>query len=58
MIRMSKETDYAIVLLAYFAEDHKGFKRSAREVAMETQLPLPMGEIDALLFNMKFIGIR
>jgi len=42
MIRMSKETDYAIVLLAYFAEDHKGLKRSAREVAMETRLPLPM----------------
>ncbi len=42
MIRMTKETDYAIVLLAYFAEDHKGLKRSAREVAMETRLPLPM----------------
>ncbi len=42
MIRMSKETDYAIVLLAYFAEDHKGLKQSAREVAMESQLPLPM----------------
>ncbi len=42
MIRMSKETDYAIVLLAYFAKDHKGLKQSAREVAMESQLPLPM----------------
>ncbi len=42
MIRMSKETDYGIVVLAYFASAQEGLKQSAREVAMESQLPLPM----------------
>ncbi len=42
MIRMSKETDYGIVVLAYFASAQEGFKQNAREVAMESQLPLPM----------------
>ncbi len=42
MIRMSKETDYAIVVLAYFASAQKGVKHNAREVALESQLPLPM----------------
>ena len=42
MIRMSKETDYGIVVLAYFAGAQKGLKHNAREVAMESQLPLPM----------------
>ncbi len=42
MIRMSKETDYAIVLLAYFASAQEVVKHNAREVAMESQLPLPM----------------
>ena len=42
MIRMSKETDYGIVVLAYFASAQAGLKRNAREVAMENQLPLPM----------------
>ena len=42
MIRMSKETDYGIVVLAYFASAQEGLKQNAREVAMESQLPLPM----------------
>jgi FeS assembly SUF system regulator len=39
---MSKETDYGIVVLAYFASAQGGLKHNAREVAMESQLPLPM----------------
>ena len=42
MLRMSKETDYGIVVLAYFARAQEGLKQNAREVAMESQLPLPM----------------
>ncbi len=42
MIRMSKETDYGILVLAYFASAQEGLKHNAREVAMESQLPLPM----------------
>lgn len=42
MIRMSKETDYGIVVLTYFARAQEGWKHNAREVAMESQLPLPM----------------
>ena len=42
MIRMSKETDYGIVLLAHFARHQKGRKHSAREVAQDNGLPLPM----------------
>ena len=42
MIRMSKETDYGIVVLAYFASAQGSRKHNAREVAMESQLPLPM----------------
>ncbi len=42
MIRMSKETDYGIVVLAYFASAQTGLKHNAREVAMDNQLPLPM----------------
>lgn len=42
MIRMSKETDYGIILLAHLANDREELSHSAREVAHETQLPLPM----------------
>ena len=42
MIRMSKETDYGIVVLAYFASAQAGLRHNAREVAMENGLPLPM----------------
>jgi FeS assembly SUF system regulator len=41
MIRMTRLTDYGIVLLAYFARHHEGEVRSARDVAAESHLPLP-----------------
>lgn len=42
MIRISKEVDYGIIILAHFAGDVERLKHSAREVATETSLPLPM----------------
>ncbi len=42
MIRMSKETDYGVILLAHFASGDRPLRRSARQVASETQLSLPM----------------
>src|SRR5437899_2182061 len=50
MIRMSKLTDYGIVLLTYFANHAEGSEYSARQLAAETHLPLPMvGKILKLL---------
>ncbi len=42
MIRLSKETDYGIVLLSHFAGEGVGSTYSARALAAETQIPLPM----------------
>ena len=42
MIRISKEADYGIILLAQFVLAGTQLSRSAREVALATQLPLPM----------------
>ncbi len=42
MIRLSKETDYGIVLLTHLAADPQRVSYSARELAQETHLPLPM----------------
>lgn len=42
MIRMSKETDYGIILLAHFSRHRKGRMHNAREVASNNGLPLPM----------------
>ena len=42
MIKMSKETDYGVVLLAHFASDDRQLRQSARQIASETQLSLPM----------------
>jgi FeS assembly SUF system regulator len=42
MIRMSKEADYGIIILAHFAGQAERLTHSAREVATETQLPFPM----------------
>jgi len=42
MIRMSKETDYGIILLTHFSHHRKGRMHSARELAQENGLPLPM----------------
>ncbi|HEY3131150.1 MAG TPA: SUF system Fe-S cluster assembly regulator [Acidobacteriota bacterium] len=47
---MSKLTDYGIVLLTYFANHPEGSEYSARQLAAETHLPLPMvGKILKLL---------
>ena len=42
MIRLSKETDYGIVLLSQFASEGMGSTHSARVLATKTQIPLPM----------------
>ena len=42
MIRLSKETDYGIVLLSHFASEGVGATYSSRALAAETQIPLPM----------------
>ena len=42
MLRISKLTDYGIVLLATFAERPFGATRNARELAEATHLPFPM----------------
>lgn len=42
MLRISKLTDYGIVLLAHFAGDEPGATHNAREMAEETALPLPV----------------
>ncbi|MEE8350079.1 MAG: SUF system Fe-S cluster assembly regulator [Acidobacteriota bacterium] len=39
---MSKEADYGILLLAHFSHQQQGRKHSAREVAQDNGLPLPM----------------
>ena len=41
MIRLSRLTDYGIVLMAHLAED-EGATRNAREAAEATRLPLPV----------------
>lgn len=41
MIRMTRLTDYGIMLLTHFARDRERLTRSARELAAETRLPLP-----------------
>jgi FeS assembly SUF system regulator len=42
MIRISRITDYGIVLMAHLAERNGDTPRNAREVAESTQLPLPV----------------
>jgi FeS assembly SUF system regulator len=42
MLRISKLTDYGIVLLARFAAEESGATRTAREMAEATALPLPV----------------
>src|ERR1041384_3864978 len=41
MIRMTRLTDYGIMLLTLFARDAKRPVRSARDLAAEAHLPLP-----------------
>jgi len=42
MFRLSRITDYGIVLMAHIAEQEEGTLNSARDVADQTQLPLPV----------------
>jgi FeS assembly SUF system regulator len=42
MIRLSRLSDYGIVLMALFAGRAPGALHTAREVALEAQLPLPV----------------
>ena len=42
MFRLSRITDYGIVLMAHIAEQPDGALHSARDVADRTQLPLPV----------------
>jgi len=42
MIRMSKQTDYGILLLTEFAADPAGLTLSSRELSARSGLPLPM----------------
>jgi FeS assembly SUF system regulator len=42
MIRLSRITDYGIVLMAHLAGHDEGTLHNAREVASDTQLPLPV----------------
>lgn len=42
MIRLSKETDYGILLLAYLAAVPEVMVFSARDLSAETRVPLPM----------------
>ncbi len=41
MIRLSKLTDYGMVLMTCFARAHDGTLRTARDLAAESRLPLP-----------------
>lgn len=42
MIRLSKQTDYGIVVMARMASGNRRELLSAREIAEDTRLPLPM----------------
>jgi len=42
MLRITKEADYGIVLLAHFAAHPRGMIHTARETAEKVGLPLPM----------------
>ena len=42
MLRMTKATDYSIVILAHFAQEESRTVRTARDIAGKTHLPLPM----------------
>ncbi len=42
MIKLSRTTDYGIVLMAHLAESGAGAQHNAREVAERTGLPAPM----------------
>jgi FeS assembly SUF system regulator len=41
MMRMTKQADYAIVLMSYFARTEEGLVLSARDLAAQAKLPVP-----------------
>ena len=41
MLRITRQTDYGIVLMTLFAGEHEKSVKSARDMAEETNLPLP-----------------
>jgi FeS assembly SUF system regulator len=41
MIRLGKLTDYGLVLMTYIARDHDQSPHTARDLAVESRLPLP-----------------
>src|SRR5438445_3165090 len=41
MIRLGKLTDYGLVLMTHIAQNHDRLLRPARELAVESRLPLP-----------------
>lgn len=50
MLRITKQTDYGIVLMTWFAGEHDGESHSARDLAEQSGLPQPMvGKILKLL---------
>jgi len=52
MIRMSKFTDYGIVLLSYFAHNPEKQPFSARQLSEESRIPLPtVGRLLKILTN-------
>lgn len=52
MLRLSRQTDYGIVLLTHIANRPEGPACSARELARKTRVPLPMvSKILKLLVN-------
>ena len=42
MLRMTKQTDYGIMVLSHFANSGDGTIHTARDVAAETEVPFPM----------------
>jgi hypothetical protein len=41
MIRLGKLTDYGLVLMTYIARNHDRLLHTARDLAVESRLPLP-----------------
>lgn len=59
MIRITKHTDYALVLLTHLVSQEEGSRFSARELAQVTQLPVPMvGKILKILHQKKLLGSK
>lgn len=55
MIRLTKQTDYALVLLTRIARDRRAAWHTARDLAEETQIPMPM--VSKILKILSRVGI-